>query len=148
MRYDIERLEVEHLTPRQFGVRIRTASHASHHFRREDATRKNGRRRPMRVDDCRPSFSTIRIRHGSRIISRPRAAYSLRQRQHPCGMSDPGSPFWRESIPKTSVSFLSMYNFHENSRDLDSKLISRYILDRREEGELLRFNIAVMGRSH
>ncbi|MCB0716822.1 MAG: hypothetical protein KDD65_00125, partial [Bacteroidetes bacterium] len=45
------------------------------------------------------------------------------------------------------VSFLSMYRFHENSRDLDSALISRYILDRRDEGELLRFNVAIMGRS-
>jgi len=45
------------------------------------------------------------------------------------------------------VSFLSMYHFHENSRDLDSPLISRYILDRRDEGELLRFNVAIMGRA-
>ncbi|WML64545.1 hypothetical protein [Rhodococcus sp. AH-ZY2] len=40
-----------------------------------------------------------------------------------------------------------MYHFHENSRDLDSPLISRYILDRRDGGELLRFNVAIMGRS-
>jgi hypothetical protein len=48
---------------------------------------------------------------------------------------------------KLIIDFLAEYKFHENSRDLDSRLLSRYIEARRDEGELMHFKIAIMSRS-
>jgi hypothetical protein len=45
------------------------------------------------------------------------------------------------------IDFLGEYLFHENSRDLDSDLISKYIHGRRADGELTHFRVAIMGRA-
>ena len=44
------------------------------------------------------------------------------------------------------IAFLQSYRFHENSRDLNSELIVKYIRARRSDGELRHFKLAVMGR--
>ncbi len=146
VRYDVERLEVEHLTPEQFGVRIRThptlaitSAAKMQHARRAEASYA-GRR-----------LQTILFNHRDKrwLSQNLKAARTLVLSAKDCERWSPrpGIMVLQGVDSENVVSFLATYNFHENSRDLDSELISRYILDRRAEGELLRFNIAVMGRS-
>jgi hypothetical protein len=145
IRYDIERLEVEHLTPEQFGVRIRThpklaitAAAKMQNARRAEAS-YSGRR-----------LQTILFNHKDRgwLSENIEAARSLIRSVPSVGTQvRPGVTVIRGIDSHHVVSFLSAYKFHENSRDLDGELINRYILNRRDEGELLTFNIAIMGRS-
>ena len=56
------------------------------------------------------------------------------------------SPCSAESTPGLSLTSWSWYRFHENSRDLNSKLIRQYIFEQNDElAELLRWNVAVFG---
>lgn len=146
IRYDVERLEVEHLTPEQFGVRIRThpalaiTSAAKMRNARTAEASYSGRR-----------LQTILFNHHDSewLEDNLTAAQTLLTAMQPEKEWSPrdGITVFEGIDSQHIVTFLSMYHFHENSRDLDSQLISRYILDRRNEGELLRFNVAIMGRS-
>lgn len=147
IRYDIERLEVEHLTPEQFGIRIRThpklaitAAAKMQNARRAEAS-YSGRR-----------LQTILFNHKdsewlSNNIEAARALLAEAMKTAERRSKSSGITIFRGVDSREIISFLSTYKFHENSRDLDGELINRYILNRREEGELLSFNIAVMGRS-
>ncbi|KUI48137.1 hypothetical protein AU198_19090 [Mycobacterium sp. GA-1199] len=145
IRYDIERLEVEHLTPEQFGVRIRT-----HPKLAITAAAKMQHAQRAQVSYAGRRLQTILFNHKDKewLSSNIDAARALLRsvdgaERHAKG----GLSIIRGVDSQHIISFLSAYNFHENSRDLDGELISRYILSRRDEGELLKFNIAVMGRS-
>lgn len=145
IRYDIERLEVEHLTPEQFGVRIRT-----HPKLAITAAAKMQHAQRAQVSYAGRRLQTILFNHKDKewLSSNIDAARALLRsvdgaERHAKG----GLSIIRGVDSQHIISFLSAYNFHENSRDLDGELISRYILSRRDDGELLKFNIAVMGRS-
>lgn len=146
IRYDVERLEVEHLTPEQFGVRIRT-----HPSLAITSAAKMRQARTAEASYAGRRLQTILFNHRNPewLADNVKAARSLLASVQPGRVWSPRDGIEiREGIDSQHiVSFLSMYHFHENSRDLDSPLISRYILDRRDEGELLRFNVAIMGRS-
>ncbi len=146
IRYDVERLEVEHLTPEQFGVRIRThpslaitSAAKMQHARTAEASYAGRRLQTILFDHREPEWLGDNIRATRTLLNsiEPEKEWSPRN----------GIKILEGVDSQFIVSFLAVYHFHENSRDLDSALISRYILDRREEGELLRFNIAIMGRS-
>lgn len=145
IRYDIERLEVEHLTPEEFGIRIRT-----HPKLAITAAAKMQNARRAEASYAGRRLQTILFNHKDRgwLSENIEAARSLIRSVGSAGTQvRPGVTIIRGVDSHHIVSFLSTYNFHENSRDLDGELINRYILNRREEGELLTFNIAVMGRS-
>lgn len=146
IRYDVERLEVEHLTPEQFGVRIRT-----HPSLAITSAAKMQNARTAEASYAGRRLQTILFNHRDRewLSDNAKAARTLLTTIEPdkvWALRD-GITILEGIDSQHIVSFLSMYHFHENSRDLDSPLISRYILDRREEGELTRFNVALMGRS-
>ncbi|MFP2990014.1 Z1 domain-containing protein [Mycobacterium intracellulare] len=146
IRYDVERLEVEHLTPEQFGVRIRT-----HPALAITSAAKMQHARTAEASYAGRRLQTILFNHRDSewLADNSKAARTLLTSIEPEEVWTPraGITILKGFDSQHIVSFLSMYHFHENSRDLDSQLISRYILDRRDEGELLRFNIAIMGRS-
>ncbi|MEZ0350688.1 Z1 domain-containing protein [Mycobacterium sp. pR1184] len=146
IRYDVERLEVEHLTPEQFGIRIRThptlaitSAAKMQHAKTAQASYAGRRLQTILFNHKDDEWLADNLRAARDLVS---SAASV-PRWHP----RPGITVFEGIDSQNVVSFLSAYHFHENSRDLDSPLISRYILDRCEEGELLRFNVAVMGRS-
>lgn len=146
IRYDVERLEVEHLTPEQFGVRIRT-----HPSLAITSAAKMQNARTAEASYAGRRLQTILFNHRDPewLSDNVKAARTLLATIEPEKVWVPrdGITILEGIDSQHIVSFLSMYHFHENSRDLDSPLISRYILDRREEGELMRFNVALMGRS-
>jgi hypothetical protein len=144
IRYEIERYESEHLTPDELGPRIRThpklaitAAAKMRNARTADAS-YSGRR-----------IQTILFNHRDRdwLTQNLDAARSLVQRvsSQPPEEIRPGINVIRE-VPSAEVtSFLASYRFHENSRDLNTALITRYIEGRMADGELTRFNVVVMG---
>ncbi|MCX2713523.1 Z1 domain-containing protein [Mycolicibacterium sp. J2] len=146
IRYDVERLEVEHLTPEQFGVRIRT-----HPSLAITSAAKMQNARTAEASYAGRRLQTILFNHRDPewLVDNVEAARTLLMTMQPEKEWSPrdGITIFEGIDSHHIVSFLSMYHFHENSRDLDSPLISRYILDRRDEGELLRFNVAIMGRT-
>jgi hypothetical protein len=146
IRYDVERLEVEHLTPEQFGVRIRThpslaitSAAKMQNARTAEASYAGRRLQTILFNHHDPEWLADNVKAARTLLTtaKPEKEWSPRD----------GISILEGIDSQHIVSFLSMYHFHENSRDLDSALISRYILDRRDEGELLRFNVAIMGRS-
>ncbi|WP_232078867.1 Z1 domain-containing protein [Mycobacterium florentinum] len=146
IRYDVERLEVEHLTPEQFGVRIRThptlaitSAAKMQHAKTAQASYAGRRLQTILFNHKDVEWLGDNVRAARDLVF---SAASL-PRWHPRH----GITIFEGIDSQNVVSFLSAYHFHENSRDLDSQLISLYILDRCAEGELLRFNVAVMGRS-
>ncbi|MDX1883236.1 Z1 domain-containing protein [Mycolicibacterium sp. 120270] len=145
IRYDIERLEVEHLTPEQFGIRIRT-----HPKLAITAASKMQHARRAQVSYAGRRLQTILFNHKDSdwLSTNLDAARSLLQTvvDNP-HQKKGGITTIRGVDSQDIISFLSAYNFHENSRDLDGELISRYILSRRDDGELTRFNIVIMGRT-
>ncbi|MGE2689082.1 Z1 domain-containing protein [Mycolicibacterium pulveris] len=145
IRYDIERLEVEHLTPEQFGVRIRThpklaitAAAKMQHARRAQVSYAGRRLQTILFNHKNKEWLSANIDAARTLLRSAEGA----QRQAKGGIT-----IIRGVDSQYVISFLSAYNFHENSRDLDGELISRYILNRQDEGELQTFNIVVMGRS-
>jgi hypothetical protein len=146
IRYDVERLEVEHLTPEQFGIRIRThpslaitAAAKMQHARAAQASYGGRRLQTILFNHTDAAWLTDNIVAARALITSAAGADIRNPRA--------GLTIIEGIDSQQIVTFLSMYHFHENSRDLDSRLISLYILDRRKEGELLKFNIAVMARA-
>ena len=146
IRYDIERYETEHVTPEQLGVQIRThpklaitAAAKMQHAQRADAS-YSGRR-----------IQTILFNHRDQgwLEDNRRAAQTLVESAPPTSRRTvrPGITVIGPIPSEKIVEFLAAYHFHENSRDLDSNLIARYIQGRIKEGELTHFNIAIMGRA-
>lgn len=146
IRYDVERLEVEHLTPEQFGIRIRThpklaitSAAKMQHAKTAQASYAGRRLQTILFNHRDSEWLSGNLNAARALVISAGSAPSRQPRT--------GVTIFEGVDSRNVVSFLSAYKFHENSRDLDSELISRYILDRRDEGELLRFNIAVLGRS-
>ena len=146
IRYDIERLETEHLTPEQFGVRIRThpklaitAAAKMQNARRAEASYSGRRVQTILFDHNEREWLTDNIEAGRALIA---ATDGCLRRPEKSGLT-----VIRGVDIHHIIGFLAAYHFHENSRDLDGELMSRYILARREDGELPFFNIAVMGRT-
>ncbi len=146
IRYDIERLETEHLTPEQFGVRIRThpklaitAAAKMQNARRAQASYSGRRIQTILFNHTESEWLTDNIEAGRALIA---ATTSCVQRPATSGLT-----VIRGVDIHHIIGFLASYHFHENSRDLDGELISRYILARHDDGELPFFNIAVMGRT-
>jgi hypothetical protein len=146
IRYDVERYEAEHISPAELGVQIRThpklaitAAAKMQHAQRADAS-YSGRRIQTILFNHRDPGWLEGNRQATRTLveSAPRDA---RRKVRP-GITIIG-PIPSEKV----IEFLAAYRFHENSRDLDSNLISRYIQGRIKEGELTQFNIAIMGRA-
>ncbi|RAU93523.1 hypothetical protein DQP58_16265 [Mycobacterium colombiense] len=145
IRYDIQRYENEHATPEQFAVRIRThpklaitAAAKMQNSRRAEASYSGRRLQTILFNHRDKDWLTENIEAGRSLIS----AMTDANRRTKGGIT-----ILKGIDSQLIIKFLAAYRFHENSRDLDGDLLTRYILGRRDEGELHRFNVAVMGRT-
>jgi hypothetical protein len=145
IRYDIQRFESEHATPEQFGVRIRThpklaitAAAKMQNAHRAKASYSGRRLQTILFNHRDKDWLNQNIEAGRSLIS---AAANAER------WTKGGITVLKGVDSQIIIKFLAAYNFHENSRDLDGELISRYILGRRDDGELLNFNLVVMGRT-
>lgn len=145
IRNDVARFETGHETPEQLGVRIRThpklaitAAAKMQAARRASASYSGRRIQTILFDHLDRDWLSGNIEAGRALIESCAAA--------PRRVTSRGITVIGPIDSDLVIGFLSAYKFHENSRDLDSALISRYILSRREEHELGRFNVAIMDR--
>ncbi|TCM39649.1 Z1 domain-containing protein [Kribbella sp. VKM Ac-2568] len=146
IRYDIERYEREHVKPDVLGVNIRT-----HPKLAITAASKMQTARQADISYSGRRIQTILFNHrdpdwlGNNIA----AVKSLMDSVHDSVITQvrPGITVVGPVSSVRVVEFLDAYKFHENSRDLDSGLLRRYIEARREEGELMHFKIAIMARA-
>jgi hypothetical protein len=146
VRFDIERYAQGHEKPSDFGPRIRThpklaitAASKMQHARKAQQS-YSGRR-----------IQTILFNHadGDWLRANIDAARNLAvaAASAECVEARPGIQILGPLPSVEMRSFLDGYRFHEESRDLDSELIWKYIEGRLNHGELTHFRIAVMGRA-
>jgi hypothetical protein len=146
IRYDIERYETEHVTPVELGINIRThpklaitAAAKMQAARKADASYSGRRIQTILFNHRTEGWLKANLEAGRALIERAGIDTKRRIRA--------GIDVIGPVDSRLIIGFLDEYLFHENSRDLDSKLITRYLEGRRDDGELLHFNIAVMGRA-
>jgi hypothetical protein len=146
IRVDVERYELENITPLDFAVRVRTHPELA----------ITSALKMQHAVDCSVSYSGRRIqtilfkhRDAEWLDHNLRAARDLvatlheakiRSRPGPAGVS------LFERIPVRAITrFLDEYEFHENSYDLRRDLIKGYITGQNRYGELVQWNVAIMG---
>ncbi len=145
IRFDIERFETEHIRPDELGVRIRThpklavtAASKMRHSRTADASYSGRRLQTILFNHRDRGWLEHNIHAAQRLLA---VTSSITQRQIRPGIEVIG-PVDSGHV----IDFLGDYQFHENSRDLNGRLISEYVRKRRSDGELRDFNIAIMSR--
>lgn len=146
IRFDVERFETEHVTPEVLGVRIRThpklaitAAAKMQQARTADAS-YSGRRVQTILFNHRDAAWLLRNLQAGRNLLRATGNFTPRTAR-------PGITVIGPVESELILRFLDEYRFHENSRDLNARLIGDYIRRRRTEGELTHFKVAVMGRA-
>lgn len=146
IRYDIERYERDHVKPDELGVNIRThpklaitAASKMQKARQADVSYSGRRVQTILFNHRDANWLRGNLKAARELVTRARDSASVGVRD---GVTVLGP------ISSTLVmDFLRVYRFHENSRDLDSDLIVRYIEGRRAEGELKHFKVAIMARA-
>jgi hypothetical protein len=146
IRFDIARYESEHLTPEELAPRLRThpklaitAAAKMQHARTADASYSGRRLQTILFNHLDAGWLADNLTAGRKLIEAARDTPLVPVR--------PGITVIGPVDTQLVLEFLGAYRFHENSRDLNSALISRYLLGRRDEGELEHFKLAVMGRA-
>lgn len=146
IRFDVDRFETEHVTPEELGVRIRThpklavtAAAKMQHARTADASYSGRRLQTILFNHRDLAWLTGNLDAVRTII----AATTASTRR----IARPGITILGPIDSELVVDFLDQYRFHENSRDLNSRLITDYVRGRRADGELTHFKVAVMGRA-
>jgi hypothetical protein len=150
IRSDIERYDDEHVTPLDVGVAIRThpkmAITAASKMRGavDGEVSYSGRRlqtilfRNRDADWLRGNLEATRVL----LADIEDRGFAMRR-----GSGQRGDTRIFGPVPSELVlDFLSRYQFHEASRDLESGAITRYIAERMREDELTHFHVAVLGR--
>jgi hypothetical protein len=146
MREDIQRYEIEQLTPLDFGPRIRTHPKLS----------ITSQLKMLAAVDCDVSYDnrrvqTILFNHldrewldrnlvASRILLEHSAADGAGP-EHPIA----GRSLFRNVPSRDVLEFIGTYAFHQGT-ELRSDLLRGYIEAQNREGELVRWNVAVVGR--
>lgn len=149
IRHDIERYELEHRTPLDFGPRV-----ATHPQLAITAASKMRAAVPSEISYSGRRMQTIRFRHRDAEwlqANRDAAAALLRSAREFDDVSYEGPAEGNgivvlRNVPAAPVcAFLRGYRFSERSYDLDSEKIVAYVEAQNEVGELQRFSVAVMG---
>ncbi len=145
IRFDIARYESDHLTPEELAPRLRThpklaitAAAKMQHARVADASYSGRRLQTILFNHRDENWLTSNLNAGRALLE---AASDVPHREVRPGILVVG-PVDSQLV----LDFLASYRFHENSRDLNSELIARYIVGRLEDSELRHFTIAIMGR--
>lgn len=145
IRFEVERFETAHLTPEQLGVRIRThpklaitAAAKMQHARTADASYSGRRLQTILFNHRDRGWLEHNVEAGRHLVVAS-AETTIRSAR-------PGISILGPVDSNMIIEFLAAYRFHENSRDLNSGLITDYIRGRRSDGELTHFKIAIMSR--
>jgi Z1 domain len=147
IRRDIRRYEEDNLTPEEFAVRIRThpALAITSASKMRDAVKAEasygGQRLQTRyfLTQDRPWLAT-NLAAARQLITDSIDIDSSKLEAH-----DEGFFVLREVRVDTILKFLRSYQFHEDSFELDAKLLERYVKKQNKNGRLLRWNLAVIG---
>jgi hypothetical protein len=143
IRLDIERYEQQGLTPREFGVRIRT-----HPVLR--ITAKMGNYQPAYASYGGRRIQTRFFPENDKewLQSNILAADALvRDARAGGAVGEPlsgGGRLYRDVDADTVERFLDVYRSHEDSPDLDARLVLAYLRKQRTAGSLEQWSVAVM----
>lgn len=149
IRNDIERYELEHLTPLDFGPKV-----ATHPQLAITAASKMRAAVTAEVSYSGRRLQTIRFRHRDRdwLLANLEAARNLvatargaEDVEHSRPIEGGGIDVLGNVPARIICAFLCAYRFSERSYDLDSERIAAYIEAQNGVGELHRFSVAVMG---
>ncbi len=145
IRNDIRRYENEGITPLDFGIRVRT----------HPALSITSRLKMQAAVDCDVSYrgthpQTIFFKHKDRdwLINNINAAKSLIRQIGAYGITrEPKGRYtiFRDVPVELIFKFLGEYQFHEDSIVLQERLIREYIEAQNRDGELIRWNVAIVG---
>lgn len=149
IRDEIERYEEQQITPRQHALRVRT----------HPSLLVTSRLKQRHVELVQLSYSgrklqTFLFRHrdpewleANLEATRELIDRFVRTRYEPEHLDDEGGRWLFRDVPVDAVvEFIRMYRFHEAHADLDRDLLTSWILKQVDEnGELERWNVAVMG---
>lgn len=144
IRQDIENYSLMGMTPRQFGVRIRT-----HPDLNITATAKMQHAVNAQVSYDENHVQTVLFEHRQRewlqqnIAATDHFISKLQQTQIPEHRN--GHHIFYGVTASDIITFLGEYQFHENNRALSSKLLIDYIRDQNEYGVLRTWNIVLRG---
>jgi hypothetical protein len=145
IRFDIARYESDHVTPEELAPRLRThpklaitAAAKMQHARVADASYSGRRLQTILFNHRDENWLTSNLNAGRTLVEAASGATTREVR--------PGILVVGPVESQLVLDFLASYRFHENSRDLNSELIARYIVGRLEDRELTHFKIAIMGR--
>jgi hypothetical protein len=148
LRVDVARYEDDHVTPLNFGARIRT-----HPQLAITSALKMRHARPVKVSYAGRRLQTILFNHRDRdwLLGNGQAAANLiRSARTKTGEpEDIGLGRWLFSDVAVGAIrvFLTEYEFHPNAVELQREPILRYIEDQNGYDDLLGWNVAVMGLS-
>ena len=147
IRYDIERFELEDLTPLQFGPRLRThpslAITAASKMRAAvtASVSYSGRRLQTILFNHRDAGWLGNNTEAVRQLISEAGGWAEPGQRH----GAPGDWLFRGVDSSAIENFLGAYSFHADSRDLDSDLMRGYIGSQLENGELTRWTVGVLG---
>jgi hypothetical protein len=150
IRHDIERYELEHRTPLDFGPRV-----ATHPQLAITAASKMRAAVPAEISYSGRRLQTIRFRHRdpdwlgvnrNAAVELLRAARASQDVDYERPGERSGIVVLRNVPANVVCSFVRNYRFSERSFDLDSEKIASYVEAQNGVGELQRFSVAVMGR--
>lgn len=145
IRQDIENYELQHVTPGEFGVKIRThpdlnitAPLKMQHAIQAEVSYDKNTSQTVLFKEKDSNWLTKNITAADQLISQLEAS----------GLVAPlhnGHRVFRD-VPKDYViSFFRSYNFHENNRSLSSDLLINYIEDQNRYGLLKKWNVVIRG---
>jgi hypothetical protein len=147
IRYDVERYESEGLTPLEFGPRLRT-----HPALAITAASKMRAAIPAQVSYSGRRLQTILFNHrdDAWLQQNIDASQTLISAGRSFGVEtehivERGHWILRGLPAAAVLEFVRNYQFHPDSRELQSDLIARYIEAQVDNGELNRWSVAVLG---
>lgn len=149
LRVDVARYEDDHVTPLNFGARIRT-----HPQLAITSALKMRHARPIKVSYAGRRLQTILFNHRSADwlqANRKAATNLVRAAETRVGApEDIGLGRWLfRDVPVSTIRvFLTEYAFHPNAVELQREAILRYIEEQNTYDDLFSWNVALMGRSN
>ena len=146
IREDIRLYEIEHTTPRDFAVRIRT----------HPALSITARAKMQHAVECfasysgrRPQMTFYRHRDAAWLGANRQAAWELLEQSlaETGAIETAGSASLIRGVrAATILQFIDTYRFHERAEELRPALLRGYIHDQNVLGSLTRWNVVVVGR--
>jgi hypothetical protein len=147
IRVDVERYELEDLTPSEFAVRVQT-----HPQLAITSALKMRAAEDIRVSYSGRRLQTILFEHqdadwlASNWAAGQKLVETIGGSAAVAHDDSKGRKVWTSVPVSTVIDFLRNYRFHPNSQELVAKPILDYVRQQNEEGELLHWNVGLVTR--